>query len=708
MKKTILVVLIFICKISFSQTGWFYQNPLPQAKNIMSCTYVDDNVIYAAAQGGVFLKSTNGGGNWSAKNFIALKNGMTYRSDCIYAQDVNTIYILCDLYDGTNNYPYFVMKSTNAGQSWDSTFLSSNVALVVNFDKIKFINQNTGYCYSTFASRGGVSKTTNAGASWFKYTIPNTTAQLYSLNFINENTGWVSTEPGSYTVYKTINGGANWTAYNIGRAFSYPYFINANTGWLMYDSVYKTTNGGINYTGIAAAPGLVYDYGFFNEGSGWGIFYGQMYLTSNSGVTWDLIANATTNSQLVTAKFINSSTGVAMGEHGIITKTTNGGVNWSKYNDSGIYPNFVWDLNMSNENSGWALNYFKTIKTTNGGNTWVKPDTGRTYNSIKFFNASTGIGAGENYFTLTTNGGASYTQYDYPGYSFRKVSMPSANTWFVSGVVSSQAVLLKTTNAGANWVQIIPPQTAFTDFCFLDENTGYYAAYTSIYKTTNGGSSWIQISTHMSNTLFFINASTGWNIDNGNIYKTTDGGINWQQQFYLQYSPVQNMQFINPNTGWLVSGQSQDNGRIFKTTDGGSTWKNNLDFSVGEMHSVCFINENTGWASGFGGTILKTVTGGVGIQQISSSVPDKFYLEQNYPNPFNPNTNIIFSLPQNAFVKLKVFDLLGREVANLVNEKLSAGSYKYDFNASALPSGIYFYKLETENFSETRKMVLVK
>jgi hypothetical protein len=65
-------------------------------------------------------------------------------------------------------------------------------------------------------------------------------------------------------------------------------------------------------------------------------------------------------------------------------------------------------------------------------------------------------------------------------------------------------------------------------------------------------------------------------------------------------------------------------------------------------------------------------------------------------------------LPQKSFVKLKVFDLLGREVANLVNENLSAGSYKYDFNASALPSGIYFYKLETENFSETRKMVLVK
>jgi hypothetical protein len=96
------------------------------------------------------------------------------------------------------------------------------------------------------------------------------------------------------------------------------------------------------------------------------------------------------------------------------------------------------------------------------------------------------------------------------------------------------------------------------------------------------------------------------------------------------------------------------------------------------------------------------------VQQISTSLPNKFHLSQNYPNPFNPNTVISFQLPVAGFVKLKVFDLLGREIANLVNENLSAGSYKYDFNASALPSGIYFYKLETENFSETRKMVLVK
>ncbi|MBX7044784.1 MAG: T9SS type A sorting domain-containing protein [Ignavibacteria bacterium] len=711
LKKLITAILIlFSLQSAYSQGGWFYQNPLPQAKDIMSCAYINDNIIYAAAQGGVFLKSTNGGSNWNAKNFINPKNGMTYRSNSIWAQDENTIYILCNLYDGSNNYPFFVMKSTNAGQSWDSTFLSSNVANVVNFDKIKFVNQNTGYCYSTFAQRGGVSKTTNAGASWFKYTIPNTTAQLYSLYFINENTGWVSTEPGSYIVYKTVNGGANWTAYNIGRAFSYPCFINASTGWLMYDSVYKTTDGGISYTTLGLAPGVMYDYGFFNESSGWGIFYGMMYLTSNSGVSWNLFYTPNQSSQLGTAKFINPSTGVTMGENGIIAKTTNGGMNWSRYFDSGLSTGYVTDFSMADANSGWALGNFRLIKTTNGGNTWAKADTGRMYANAVFINASTGLAVTDNYFVRTTNGGASFTQYDYTGYSFRKACMPSANTWYIFAFTPSQKTILKTTNAGINWIEIGSPQVGFTDFCFVDVNTGFISAYTSIYKTTNAGSSWFQISAHMSETLFFINASTGWNIDNGNLYKTTDGGVNWQQQFLLQYSTVQNVQFINPNTGWIVSGQSQDNGRIFKTTDGGTTWNNNLDFAVGELASVCFINENTGWAGGYGGTILKTVTGGVRVNQINTSIPDEFSLSQNYPNPFNPSTKINYELKNTNYVSLKVFDLLGKEVASLVNEKQNAGSYAVDFNSADynLPSGIYFYTLTAGDFKETRKLVLIK
>jgi hypothetical protein len=96
------------------------------------------------------------------------------------------------------------------------------------------------------------------------------------------------------------------------------------------------------------------------------------------------------------------------------------------------------------------------------------------------------------------------------------------------------------------------------------------------------------------------------------------------------------------------------------------------------------------------------------IVNLSSEIPGKYSLHQNYPNPFNPSTSIRFDLPKQGFVSLKVFDISGREVAELVKEELSAGVYEYNFDGSELGSGVYFYKLTTNNFSETKRMVLVK
>lgn len=99
----------------------------------------------------------------------------------------------------------------------------------------------------------------------------------------------------------------------------------------------------------------------------------------------------------------------------------------------------------------------------------------------------------------------------------------------------------------------------------------------------------------------------------------------------------------------------------------------------------------------------------VGITPIGSEVPQIYSLQQNYPNPFNPLTNIKFGLPKASFVTLKVYDLLGREVASLINNmNMTAGNYVYDFNAANIPSGIYFYKLSAGEFSEVKKMTLIK
>jgi hypothetical protein len=98
----------------------------------------------------------------------------------------------------------------------------------------------------------------------------------------------------------------------------------------------------------------------------------------------------------------------------------------------------------------------------------------------------------------------------------------------------------------------------------------------------------------------------------------------------------------------------------------------------------------------------------IGIQNTGSEIPENFSLGQNYPNPFNPVTNIGFSLPKGSFTKIIIYDITGKEVAELVNQDLQAGTYKVDFDASPLASGIYFYRLETEDFMQVKKMMLVK
>src|SRR5690606_5993500 len=106
--------------------------------------------------------------------------------------------------------------------------------------------------------------------------------------------------------------------------------------------------------------------------------------------------------------------------------------------------------------------------------------------------------------------------------------------------------------------------------------------------------------------------------------------------------------------------------------------------------------------------ILTRIYNPVGITQIGTEIPEKFTLDQNYPNPFNPTTTIKFNIPKNAYVKLAVYDILGREVAKLVNNQLTAGTYNYELNGTKLSSGVYFYTLEAGDFVNTKKMVLIK
>ena len=98
----------------------------------------------------------------------------------------------------------------------------------------------------------------------------------------------------------------------------------------------------------------------------------------------------------------------------------------------------------------------------------------------------------------------------------------------------------------------------------------------------------------------------------------------------------------------------------------------------------------------------------VDVKEVSNQIPSEYKLEQNYPNPFNPSTTIQFAIPQQSFVRVEVFNVMGEKVSALVSETLSSGTYEYEWNAEGLPSGVYFYRLSTENYAQTKKLLLMK
>lgn len=407
-----------------------------------------------------------------------------------------------------------------------------------------------------------------------------------------------------------------------------------------------------------------------------------------------------------------------------------------------------------------SLNRYVLRRTTNSGLTWdsIIYSFQEKMNNFFFLNTALGWTAGSiapsNKIPLarirrTTNGGASWLVTDLPDTaSLQSVFFIDALTGYAVGYKDpTSTVVVRTINGGINWTTLtnIPTDiTSARDVYFLNLNTGWIVGtkstaenrYPSILRTTNGGFNWLNsdlngyIRTFLS-YIVFLNAQTGYaagsrdttiagTLPYPRMFKSTNGGAGWVYQD-LPWNVSPNIQFINgiyfadANTGWAVGNR----GSISYTSNGGTNWgyQPSGTSTTVNLEDVYF-NSGLGWVVGNPGVVIKTTNGGVTfIQPISNETPDKFSLEQNYPNPFNPNTKIIFQVARTPLtplsqrgdnVRLVVYDVLGREVATLVNEQLKPGTYEVDFDGSNLGSGIYYYKLVAGDFVETKKMVLIK
>jgi photosystem II stability/assembly factor-like uncharacterized protein len=359
------------------------------------------------------------------------------------------------------------------------------------------------------------------------------------------------------------------------------------------------------------------------------------------------------------------------------------------------------------------------IRTTNGGMSWqqVLLDTHGRISDFHFFNSNTGFAVGGSYSMVgrifkTTNGGVNWSNITPASITSYLWDIQFINQ--LTGFVSGTYGVFKTTDGGVEWTPIFSMDHKVINLSrsrisFIDANTGYYLADSGkVHKTVNGGINWQQ----MRNSedfrfadIKFLNVNTGLICgENGKFYKTTDAGNSWNNIDLGLSSFLFGLHFNDQNTGYLSAQRY-----AFKTTNGGNNWTNIFDVGSRLLYSVYFTDANTGYMASDTGTVYKTTTGGViGINPISTQIPNDFSLSQNYPNPFNPTTNIKFAVPRASFVKLAVYDMLGREVESLVNEQLSPGTYEVNWNAVKFSSGIYLYKLTTNDFNMVKKMSLIK
>jgi len=231
--------------------------------------------------------------------------------------------------------------------------------------------------------------------------------------------------------------------------------------------------------------------------------------------------------------------------------------------------------------------------------------------------------------------------------------------------------------------------------------------------------------------LAFVGLESGTVVgSNGTILRTTNGGDTWVTQTSGTSSPLFDVCFADENHGAAVGAK----GIILHTTDGGSTWTQQASGTNLELSGVAFTDREKGTVVGLQGTILRTTTGGTtDIEAIPGDpnvVPEQFVLEQNFPNPFNPTTTIGYTvgvmrrLPRAvqrgqssvvsgqwsvaSWVRLAVYDLLGRKVAALVDGQKEPGSYDVRFDGSHLASGVYFYRMQAGDFVQARKCLLVR
>lgn len=384
------------------------------------------------------------------------------------------------------------------------------------------------------------------------------------------------------------------------------------------------------------------------------------------------------------------------------------------------------------ENNGWIVGEYGTIlHTTNSGDDWEIQFSNREYifYGVSFCDTSTGWVVGDFGIILkTTNSGVDWERVFYDTSSVNrktKVQCATPSTVILlgdmfTGDFHQDTRLSKSTDGGISWEDISPPETEnlggfIMDFGFTTEKIGWACGFGGspngyqIHHTTDGGLNWD--TKHFNyptigrmEKITFKDTLECWATDCDTLYYTSDGGEIWNVTSVPNFRNLTDIVILGD-----IGYASKFGEKIKKTTDYGINWVEQSTASENTVLDIEFITKDIGWVVGEHGVIYKTINGGITSVNETKQNINSYNLYQNYPNPFNPNTTISYCIPKESFVKLLVFNSLGQLVKTLVDvEAQYPGEYKINFIAEDLTSGVYYYQLNAENISVTKKFILLK
>ncbi len=379
---------------------------------------------------------------------------------------------------------------------------------------------------------------------------------------------------------------------------------------------------------------------------------------------------------------------------------------WGDYNNDGYQDLYITHLGNGN-----------LFYTNNGDGTFTKVTTGAIVTDAgSFASASWGDYNNDGNLDLFVSSynvrNNLYRNDGPPNYTFTKIT-------------TGRIVTDINTSYGANWVDY--DNDGYLDMCvvntglnFLYHNDGP-PNYTFTRDTTGAlanssassyGSSWADINNDGFQDVFIARhpGVNGLFLNNGNSNKWVNikfrgvtsnrSAIGTRVKIKASGSQIWQTRFIAGQTSYYSQNSME---AAFGFGNAAMIDSLVITWSRGLVETYTNVPLNTFYLAVEGQGINP-----IGITQTSSNVPDKFNLSQNYPNPFNPSTKIKFDISKASFTELKIYDAAGREIEVLVNMDMAVGSYEADWDATAYPSGVYFYKITTSGFSRTRKMILLK